>query len=212
MTSFSSGGSSNHFSNLRSASRNFSGSSSKIRDVFPSSAIRPYQTKIKGYYKWRIGKWNNSRRCRTLPSAYVTVTNTSLILYVSVFACSVISFGLQFWLWFCSYPNLALYKAGDVFTGVKNRESPHDVLLQPVPVLHNFFLCDTWANINNIFRFNSSFRLIICQKQHLANKIVTYHMLLSNIFVNLECGGEYDTEQLLMWSPAQYPEFPQGGL
>lgn len=37
-------------------------------------------------------------------------------------------------------------------------------------------------------------------------------MLLSNIFVNLECGGEYDMEQLSMWSPTQYPEFPQGGL
>lgn len=136
----------------------------------------------------------------------------AIIVLISNFACSVISFGLQLWLWFCSYPNLALHKAGDVLTGVKNRESPHDVLLQPVPVLHNFFLCDTWANINNIFSFNSSIRLIICEKQHLVNKTVTYRMLLSNIFVNLECDGEYDTEQLLMWSPTRYPEFPQGGL
>lgn len=148
-----------------------------------------------------------------VPLAYVAAANTSLSYFIiSNFASSVNSFGLQLWLSFCSYPNLALNKAGDVFTGVKNRECPHDVLLQPVPVLHNLFLCDTWANINNIFRFNSSIRLRICQKQHLANQIVTYRMLLSNIFVNLEYGGEYDRVQPLMWSLAQYPEFPQGGL
>lgn len=54
--------------------------------------------------------------------------------------------------------------------------------------------------------------LFVKKKQHLANKTATYRMLLSNIFVNPECGGEYGTEQLLMWSPRQYPEFPQGGL
>lgn len=70
-----------------------------------------------------------------------------------------VSLGLQWWLWFCSYSNLSLHKAGDIFTGVKNGESPHDVLLQPVPVLHNLFLSDTWANINNALCFNSSFRL-----------------------------------------------------
>lgn len=42
-----------------------------------------------------------------------------------------------------SYSNLALYKAGDVIAGVKNRECPHDVLLQPVPVLNNLLLGDT---------------------------------------------------------------------
>lgn len=46
-----------------------------------------------------------------------------------------------------SYSNLALYKAGDVFTGVKNRQRPHDVLLQPIPVLDNLFFGDTWPNI-----------------------------------------------------------------
>lgn len=42
-----------------------------------------------------------------------------------------------------TYSNLALYKAGDVFTGVKNRERPHDVLLQPIPVLTNLLFGDT---------------------------------------------------------------------
>lgn len=42
-----------------------------------------------------------------------------------------------------SYSDFALYKAGDVFAGVKNRECPHDVLLQPVPVLNNLLFGDT---------------------------------------------------------------------
>lgn len=46
-----------------------------------------------------------------------------------------------------SYSNLALYKTGDIFTGIKNRERPHDVLLQPIPVLNNLLLGDTWSNM-----------------------------------------------------------------
>lgn len=42
-----------------------------------------------------------------------------------------------------SYPNFALYKAGDVFAGVENRQCPHNVLLQPVPVLNNLVFGDT---------------------------------------------------------------------
>lgn len=42
-----------------------------------------------------------------------------------------------------SYSNLALHKTGDVLTGVKNRECPHDVLLQPIPVRKNLILGDT---------------------------------------------------------------------
>lgn len=42
-----------------------------------------------------------------------------------------------------SYSDLALYKAGDVFAGVKYGQNPHDVLLQPVPVLNNLLLGDT---------------------------------------------------------------------
>lgn len=42
-----------------------------------------------------------------------------------------------------SYSNLALYKAGDVVTGVENRERPHDVLLQPIPVLNNLLFGDS---------------------------------------------------------------------
>lgn len=108
---------------------------------------------------WKSLKW--------LMSCTVTEAdlNITIVLYISHFDCSVMSSGLQLWLWFCSYSNLALHKAGDVFTGVENGESPHDVLLQPVPVLYNFFLRDTWGNVNNTFGFNSSFRLIICQKQ-----------------------------------------------
>lgn len=42
-----------------------------------------------------------------------------------------------------SYSNFALNKAGDVLAGIKNSQGPHDVLLQPVPVLDDFLLGDT---------------------------------------------------------------------
>lgn len=50
---------------------------------------------------------------------------------------------------FSSYSNLALYEAGDVFTGVENRKRPHDVLLQPIPVLNDFLFGDTLYNIKS---------------------------------------------------------------
>lgn len=56
-----------------------------------------------------------------------------------------------------SYSNFALYKAGDVVAAVKHRERPHDVLLQPIPVLNYLLLRDTWPNISQ----QSAFLLMI---------------------------------------------------
>ena len=39
-----------------------------------------------------------------------------------------------------SYPDLSLDEAGDVIAGVEHGQGPHDVLLQPIPVLHNLLL------------------------------------------------------------------------
>ena len=39
-----------------------------------------------------------------------------------------------------TYSDLSLDEAGDVIAGVKHGQCPHDVLLQPIPVLHDLLL------------------------------------------------------------------------
>lgn len=68
-----------------------------------------------------------------------------------------------------SYSNLALYKTGDVFAGVKNRERPHDVLLQPVPVLNDLLFGDTWTNIRS--------------KENIARTQLSYHVRAVFLFL-----------------------------
>lgn len=77
-------------------------------------------------------------------------------------------------LFISSYSNLALYEAGDVFTGVENRKRPHDVLLQPIPVLNDFLFGDTLYNIKSGKKlmsdivFSTTFLIYIYKKKDFA--------------------------------------------